>query len=141
MQSPKSIMSEISTKFTLKKALILCAGLAFLGTMILPMFDMFKQPTADTQTTSSNDNPTKQLNQIAKGYEKVLEREPNNPTALQGLAEIRLKMNDLKGAIAPMEKLVQLYPQETKLKGLLDAIKQQVKTGKAPNNYVQPNQK
>jgi hypothetical protein len=27
-------------------------------------------------------------------------------------------MNDLKGAIAPMEKLVALYPEEKKLKGL-----------------------
>jgi predicted Zn-dependent protease len=83
-------------------------------------------PTVSPQAAKNN------LKQVAQGYEKVLEREPDNPTALQGLAEVRLKMGDLSGAIAPMEKLVKLYPQETQLKQLLDAIKYQVKTGKKP---------
>jgi predicted Zn-dependent protease len=137
-------MSENSTKSIksiAQKIFIVGSGLAFLGMMILPMLNMFKEPTAPTQAASSNVESKEQLNKIAGGYETVLKREPNNPTALQGLAEIRLKMNDLKGAIAPMEKLVQLYPEEKKLKSLLDAIKQQVKTGKAPAGVGQPNQK
>ena len=137
-------MSDNSTKSSkksiLQKVFIIGSGLAFLGMMTLPMLDMFKESPESTQAASPNTNPTEQLNQIADGYEKVLKREPNNPTALQGLAEIRLKMNDLKGAIAPMEKLVALYPEEKKLKGLLDAIKQQVKTGKAPSDVAQPAQ-
>jgi predicted Zn-dependent protease len=137
-------MSDNSTKSSkksiLQKVFIIGSGLAFLGMMTLPMLDMFKESPESTQAASPNTNPTEQLNQIADGYEKVLKREPNNPTALQGLAEIRLKMNDLKGAIAPMEKLVALYPEEKKLKGLLDAIKQQVKTGKAPSGVGQPAQ-
>lgn len=137
-------MSDNSTKSSKKsiiqKVFIVGSGLAFLGMMTLPMLDMFKESPEQTQATSPNTNPQEQLNQIADGYEKVLKREPNNPTALQGLAEVRLKMNDLKGAIAPMEKLVALYPEETKLKGLLDAIKQQVKTGKAPSGVAQPAQ-
>jgi predicted Zn-dependent protease len=137
-------MSDNSTKSSKKsiiqKVFIVGSGLAFLGMMTLPMLDMFKETPEQTQATSPNTNPQEQLNKIADGYEKVLKREPNNPTALQGLAEVRLKMNDLKGAIAPMEKLVALYPEETKLKGLLDAIKQQVKTGKAPSGVGQPAQ-
>jgi len=132
--------TKSSKKSILQKVFIIGSGLAFLGMMTLPMLDMFKESPDSTQAASSNTNPTDQLNQIADGYEKVLKREPNNPTALQGLAEIRLKMNDLKGAIAPMEKLVALYPEETKLKGLLDAIKQQVKTGKASSGVAQPAQ-
>lgn len=131
-------MAENSTKSTIQKVFIIGSGIAFLGMMVLPMFEMFQQPTSQTQAASSNTNPTEELKKIADGYQKVLEREPNNPTALQGLAEIRLKMGDLPGAIPPLEKLVQLYPQETKLKGLLDAIKQQVKTGKAPKEATQP---
>jgi predicted Zn-dependent protease len=137
-------MSDNSTKSSKKsiiqKVFIVGSGLAFLGMMTLPMLDMFKEAPEQTQATSPNTNPQEQLNKIADGYEKVLKREPNNPTALQGLAEVRLKMNDLKGAIAPMEKLVALYPEETKLKGLLDAIKQQVKTSKAPSSVGQPAQ-
>ncbi len=131
-------MSESSTKSTVQKIFIIGSGIAFLGMMILPMFEMFKEPAPKTQAASSNANPTEELKKIADGYQKVLEREPNNPTALQGLAEVRLKMGDLPGAIPPLEKLVQMYPQETKLKGLLDAIKQQVKTGKAPKEATQP---
>ena len=137
-------MSENSTKSSkksiLQKVFIVGSGLAFLGMMTLPMLDMFKESPDSTQAPSSNTNPQEQLNKIADGYEKVLQREPNNPTALQGLAEIRLKMNDLQGAIAPMEKLVALYPEEKKLKALLEAIKQQVKTGKAPSGVAQPAQ-
>ena len=137
-------MSENSTKSSkksiLQKVFIVGSGLAFLGMMTLPMLDMFKESPDSTQAPSSNTNPQEQLNKIADGYEKVLQREPNNPTALQGLAEIRLKMNDLKGAIAPMEKLVALYPEEKKLKALLEAIKQQVKTGNAPSGVAQPAQ-
>jgi predicted Zn-dependent protease len=124
-------MSENSSKNNLQKFLIIVSSLAFLGTMTIPMFSMFNQappsnPTVSPQAAKNN------LKQVAQGYEKVLEREPDNPTALQGLAEVRLKMGDLSGAIAPMEKLVKLYPQETQLKQLLDAIKYQVKTGKKP---------
>jgi cytochrome c-type biogenesis protein CcmH/NrfG len=171
-------MSDNSTKSSKKsiiqKVFIVGSGLAFLGMMTLPMLDMFKEAPEQTQATSPNTNPQEQLNKIADGYEKVLKREPNNPTALQGLAEVRLKMNDLKGAIAPMEKLVALYPNDpTALQGLaevrlkmndlkgaiapmeklvalyperkdikelLDAIKQQVKTGKAPSGVGQPAQ-
>jgi len=133
-------MSENSTKSILQKIFIIGSGFAFLGMMTLPMLNMFKETPEQTQAVSPNTNPQEQLNKIADGYEKVLQREPNNPTALQGLAEIRLKMNDLKGAIAPMEKLVALYPEEKKLKALLEAIKQQVKTGKAPSGVAQPAQ-
>jgi len=129
-----------STKSIIQKIFIIGSGFAFLGMMTLPMLNMFKETPEQNQAASPNTNPKEQLSKIADGYEKVLQREPNNPTALQGLAEIRLKMNDLKGAIAPMEKLVALYPEEKKLKGLLDAIKQQVKTGKAPRGVAQPTQ-
>jgi tetratricopeptide (TPR) repeat protein len=48
----------------------------------------------------------------AKGYELVLQREPDNQTALRGLLEAKLKMGDRKGAIAPLAKLAELNPSE-----------------------------
>ena len=63
----------------------------------------------------------------ASGYQKVLEREPNNDTALNGLLKIRLQQKDLEGAIAPLSKLAQIHPEQTEYNILLAQAKQQVK--------------
>jgi hypothetical protein len=44
--------------------------------------------------------------------------------ALEGLVEIRLQMQDTQGAIAPLERLVELHPQEAGYKVQLDELKQ-----------------
>ena len=62
----------------------------------------------------------------ASGYQKVLEREPNNDTALNGLLKIRLQQKDIASAIAPLEKLAKLHPQQTEYSTLLAQAKQQI---------------
>ena len=62
----------------------------------------------------------------ASGYQKVLEREPNNDTALNGLLKIRLEQKDLEGAIAPLSKLAQIHPEQTEYNILLAQARQQV---------------
>ncbi len=62
----------------------------------------------------------------ASGYEKVLEREPNNDTALNGLLKIRLQEKDIAKAIAPLEKLAQIHPEQTEYGTLLAQTKQQL---------------
>lgn len=62
----------------------------------------------------------------ASGYQKVLEREPNNDTALNGLLKIRLQQKDLAGAIAPLTKLAQLHPDLTEYRILLAQAEQQL---------------
>jgi tetratricopeptide (TPR) repeat protein len=61
----------------------------------------------------------------AAGYQKVLDREPNNDTALNGLIKIRLQQKDLEGAIPPLTKLAQLHPEQTEYSTLLAQAKQQ----------------
>jgi tetratricopeptide (TPR) repeat protein len=63
----------------------------------------------------------------ASGYEKVLQREPDNETALRGLLDIRLKQKDLDGAIAPLENLAKLHQEQTEYTILLAQAKQQIK--------------
>lgn len=67
-----------------------------------------------------------QLEAEARGYQKVLEREPNNNTALKGLLDIRLEQQDLEAAIKPLEKLAKLNPDQTEYKILLAQAKQQI---------------
>jgi tetratricopeptide (TPR) repeat protein len=61
----------------------------------------------------------------AAGYQKVLDREPNNDTALNGLLKIRLQQKDLDRAILPLTKLAQLHPEQTEYSTLLAQAKQQ----------------
>ncbi|MFM1842887.1 MAG: hypothetical protein RLZZ490_1625 [Cyanobacteriota bacterium] len=128
-----------STKEILQKTFIIASGISFLGMMTLPMLSIFKGDTnlpASSNASAPNQPPTAEeqakIAAIAEGYAKVLEREPDNPNALQGLVEARLQMGDLPGAIPPLEKLTQLYPEQEPLKQLLTVLKQQVAQPKAP---------
>ncbi|AGF50573.1 sll0931 [Synechocystis sp. PCC 6803] len=127
-----------STKKILQKTFIIASGLAFLGMMTVPMLTVLRGNANQTEGPSQGtpQQPTaadlERLKEVAGGYEKVLQREPDNPNALQGLVEARLQMGDLAGAIAPMEKLTKIYPEEEGLKQLLEAIKLQVKNPQLP---------
>ena len=72
----------------------------------------FNQAANSSPTTSEERkiSPESALKEQIQGYEIVLKREPNNQTALEGLANARVEAKDFKGAIAPLEKLVKLYP-------------------------------
>ncbi|NJL82681.1 MAG: tetratricopeptide repeat protein [Chloroflexaceae bacterium] len=61
-----------------------------------------------------------------QGYQAVLRREPDNPTALLGLADTRLKMEDLEGALVPLERLATLYPEDARVSVMVEALKQRI---------------
>ena len=86
-----------------------------------------KQPTENATTAPASSES--QLQAQARGYEMVLKREPDNQVALRGLVEVRLEMKNAQGAIAPLQKLVQLNPGEQEYKMLLAQVKQQVGRG------------
>jgi tetratricopeptide (TPR) repeat protein len=129
----KPVTTDKRNRWMINVILIL-AVIVFAGFSIVPIIQgalTSNQPQTATsptpsQTASSIPNQ-EQLQKQAEGYELVLQREPDNQTALRGLLEARLGMGDVKGSIAPLEKLVKLNPNETDYAVLLAQAKQQVK--------------
>jgi tetratricopeptide (TPR) repeat protein len=80
---------------------------------------------ADSESIVLSQQELTRLEAEASGYQTVLE-EPNNDTALNGLLKIRLQQKDIKGAIAPLEKLAKLHPEQTEYTILLAQAKQQI---------------
>jgi tetratricopeptide (TPR) repeat protein len=107
----------------LKKAIGIGGGLALLAMAILPIMGLFNQKSPTTAENGQPGQPPaadpEKLRQMAAGYEKVLEREPNNPTALQGLAQARLELKDYTGAREPLEKLYKQNPNELQVRLVL----------------------
>ncbi|MGF1478439.1 MAG: tetratricopeptide repeat protein [Cyanophyceae cyanobacterium] len=121
----------MAKKKSLQRFLIVAAGIAFLGSTGFFLLEMFNSPSPTPQQAATSVGEADLASQ-EQGYELVLEREPENPAALRGLVETRLAMNDLAGAVEPMEKLVKLYPEEEQLQALLNAIKQQAEVQSQP---------
>ncbi|MFN7317428.1 MAG: hypothetical protein ACK5SC_00460, partial [Microcystis sp.] len=98
----------------LKRVLIVSSGLVFLALMVVPTLGLLKNNNSNSpqgnQPRQEATIPPEKLQEMVKGYEKILEREPDNPTALQGLAQARLQLKDFIGAREPLEKLYQKYP-------------------------------
>lgn len=92
---------------------------------MIPLFSTAfraSQPASEAPVT----NQGQQLKEAARGYEVVLQREPENQTALRGLVGARIQLLDLKGTVAPLEKLVALNPAETQYGLLLAEVKQRL---------------
>ncbi|NEO25741.1 MAG: tetratricopeptide repeat protein [Kamptonema sp. SIO4C4] len=94
--------------------------LVFVGVSLLPVLDTALQTNPSSSSSSSatpvqSPTPSQQeeLATEARGYQMVLEREPNNTTALQGLIEVRLQQGRLEDALAPLERLTKLHPQQS----------------------------
>lgn len=80
-----------------------------------------------------SDIEKKNLQDLENGYLQILEKEPDNPDALSGLAEARSQMIKIglkteKDLLEPLEKLVELNPEQTQYQVLLAQTLQ--KTGK-----------
>ncbi|MEM6255841.1 MAG: tetratricopeptide repeat protein [Cyanobacteria bacterium P01_D01_bin.156] len=78
---------------------------------------------ASTPTTADRQA---ELEGRANGYELVLEREPNNQAALEGLVEARIGLGDIAGAAEPLARLAELNPQDPRYAVLLAQTKQEL---------------
>ncbi len=127
-------MSKGRNKWFVKIVLIV-AVIALVGGSMVPIIAAFNDSQQSGNTASSTENSASnqksKLEDAVRGYEQVLQREPENQTALIGLLENRLQLlrlgqGDIKGVITPLEKLSKLNPEETRYAVLLAQAKQQI---------------
>ncbi len=110
-------MSQPRSRWFLNIVLVLGA-VAFVGFSMLPLFESVIKESQPSTVATPNISQTpiaeqkSKLAGEARGYEVVLQQEPNNQTALEGLVNARIQLGDLEGAIAPLDKLVALNPQD-----------------------------
>ncbi|MEN9566236.1 MAG: hypothetical protein RLZZ69_1432 [Cyanobacteriota bacterium] len=110
----------------LTRIVTLILGLGFgASTLAIGLGSFLGESESTNVATNDPDAPLteEQIQLQVTGYEKVLEREPKNVTALEGLAQIYIQTNPKK-AIPTLEKLVQYYPEQQQYAGILQIIKQ-----------------
>jgi tetratricopeptide (TPR) repeat protein len=110
--------------------ILILALAAFLSLSLLPILGGNNSRRANT---NADPNPSTdpaamqaELEAQARGYELVLEREPENQTALEGLVDTRIQLGDIQGVVDPLQKLVELNPEVTDYAVLLAQTKQQI---------------
>ena len=109
-----------------QKLVILISIISFFGSTVMAAIPAIQEIARqdDVPQAASRESTLKQQE---KGYELVLQREPNNQVALDGLLKVRLELNDIPGAIEPLKKLVKLNPKREDLIVQLEDLEQQVK--------------
>lgn len=108
-----------------QKLIALIGTIGFGGSMLFTLVPLFKSGLQQQNQPEiiEVESAEMQLKAQEKGYESVLQREPENLTALEGLVNVRLQLNDTKGAIETLEKLVKLSPDREDYKALLAQLK------------------
>ncbi|MEH2458408.1 tetratricopeptide repeat protein [Nostoc sp.] len=111
-----------------QKIITIVSMFFFFGSMVFRVIPAIQQASQPKPAIASP-SPELGLQQQARGYEMVLQREPENQIALEKLSVLRLQLKDAKGAMEPLERLVKLHPDRQDYKVLLEQIKKQQGNG------------
>lgn len=120
-----TIIRRMERRKKLQKVMMFISMVAFLGMMSSGLGAMLRSNSESSEVTEAEEasRVVSQLERQEQGYQLVLQREPENQTALEGLVRVRLEQSKLKEAIAPLEKLVNLYPERKDYHSLLKQLK------------------
>lgn len=110
---------------------LLVGAIGFLSFAVVPVITgVLETPQVSNSSTTvaaqpNNEANLENLKAQEKGYELVLQREPENETAMLGLLQVRMQLNDIPGTVEPLEKLAELHPNESRYAVLLAQVKRQ----------------
>jgi hypothetical protein len=107
-----------------QKIVMIVSMFSFFGSTVFAVIPAIQQASQPKPAIASV-SVESVLQQQARGYEMVLQREPENQLALEKLSVLRLQLKDTKGAMEPLEKLVKLHPERQDYKVVLEQIKKQ----------------
>lgn len=122
----KSSDSRVNKGDRVKQISALVSMVSFGGSAIFGIVSLFGSGLSSQHQQKQAPVVVSQESLLAakeRGYVTVLQREPQNQTALEGLANVRLQMDDKVGAIEPLEKLVKLNGDRADYKVLLGQAK------------------
>ncbi len=100
----------------IQKFFLIVSGLSFIisGSYgVISLFSNDNQQAKQVESQKAAESKNKEEEKLAnveKGFEKVLEREPNNQFALENLVQIKKDRSDFKGAIDTLEKFIKSNP-------------------------------
>jgi hypothetical protein len=135
-------VTEQKGKSKLTQVFIIGSGIAFLASSVAGIGGLIAS-SLDKPTASENSAQSQnaQLQAEEKGFLGVLQREPNNQTALRGLVSIRLRRGDVPGTKTALDRLVKLNPNSKDYKELLAAIDKQIADVKKVGTLKSPDPK
>lgn len=124
----------------LTKVFIIGAGMAFLASSVAGLSGLIATSLNETPVSEkTTQSQSAQLQAEEKGFLGVLQREPNNQTALRGLIGIRMQRGDVPGTKAALEQLVKADPDNKEYKEVLAAVNKQIADAKKVGT-VKPNE-
>lgn len=115
----------------IKRIVTLVLGLGFAGsTLAIALASAFSQNHSTASYSEDANSPSieEQIKMQTDGYTKVLEREPKNQTAIQGLmqiAQLHLQTGNTKEAIPVLAKIVKYSPEQTEVAQILAGLREQ----------------
>ena len=115
----------------IQRIVTLVLGLGFGGSMLaIALGGVFSQNHSTASYSEDGNSPSmeEQIQMQTDGYTRVLEREPKNQTAIQGLmqiAQLHLQTGNAKEAIPVLEKIVKYSPEQTEIAQVLAGLKEQ----------------
>ncbi len=127
-------------------SLIIFSGLPLVSSMVQESSVLSEDNSERVMAIAEQERA--KLEAEATGYQKILAKEPNNETAWRELLKVRLQQQDINQTVEPLEKLVQLHPEQTEYNILLAQTKQHLEDyegaaaayrkvlGEAPGNIM-----